>query len=104
MVMVMVVIVVMIVMSQIGDLVDDRPGAADQLILLPLVDRLVVEGSRVQERLDLGGQGVAPGRNVGDGGEEAGVTCVGAEDRPVRKRQAVASHRAKRRVELLIDL
>ena len=53
------VIAVVVTPGKIRHLVDDRPSAADQLILLALVDRLIVEGSRFQQGLDLGGQGVA---------------------------------------------
>ena len=100
----MIMVVIMLVVSKIRDTVDDRPGAAHQLIHLVLLDRLIVEGGRVQQRLDLGGQGITLGRDVADGGEEPGVARIVAEDRAVRKAQAVKSHRAEGRVELLVDL
>ena len=58
---VMLVVTIMLVTGKIRDPVDDRAGTAHELIFPPLVDRLIVESSRVQERLDLGGQRVALG-------------------------------------------
>ena len=88
-VMVVIAIVLMLVVSKIRDAVDDHAGAAHQLILLLLLDRLVVEGGGLQQRLDLGGQRITLGRDVGDGGEELGVPRIVAEDRTVGKAQAV---------------
>ena len=49
----MVVIVVTVIMGEVGHPIDDRTGAVHQLFFLALIDRLIVEGSRIQERLDL---------------------------------------------------
>ena len=52
---------IVIVVSEVRYPVDERAGAVHELILLMFIDRLIVEGSRVQHRLDLGGQRVALG-------------------------------------------
>jgi hypothetical protein len=49
----MIVVVIVVVVSKVRDPINDRAGTAHELFFLVLIDRLVVEGSPVQHRLDL---------------------------------------------------
>src|SRR5215472_2395908 len=99
----MMIPIALVVVGKIFELVDDLVGAADELIGLAIVDPLVAEGGCIKESLDVGGQGVALASDIADGGKVIGVGRVVAEDQAVGIAQAVASHRAERRVQLLVD-
>ena len=58
---IIVTVIMVVALGKIRDPIDDRAGAVHKLFILMLVDGLIVEGSRVQHGLDLGGQRVALG-------------------------------------------
>ena len=69
-------VVVVFVVGEVFHPIDEPARAANQVVLLAVVDRLVVEGRRIQQRFDLGHQRIALARDVGDGGEEFAVGRV----------------------------
>src|SRR5258708_32181936 len=93
-----------VIVGKVGHPIDDRAGAVHQLFFLALVDWLIVESSRIQYRLDLGGERVALSRDVGNLAEELSVSGIVAQDRTVGEVEAVNANRAERRVELLVHL